>query len=109
MTKNNTKDEKQQIIRGMLQIAVLVELEQGRKYGAQLLVLLSKTPFSSKVGTLYPLLNRMEKAELIRSEWETNESQTPRRYYEISPSGTAKLQMYRAFFNELNNYVKGHR
>jgi len=108
MTKNTNQDEKQQIVRGMLQMAVLVELEASRKYGAQLLVLLSKTPFSSKVGTLYPLLNRMERANLIRSKWEVEESQTPRRYYEVTAQGTAKLQMYRDFLHDLNKYAKGN-
>ncbi len=109
MTKNNFEDEKQQIVRGMLQLAVLVELEGGRRYGAQLLLSLSTTAFSSKVGTLYPLLNRMEKGGLIRSKWETAESQTPRRYYELTAQGRAKLELYRGFLAELTNYVKGKK
>lgn len=91
----------------MLQMAVLVELEHGRKYGAQLLINLSATPFSSKVGTLYPLLSRMERAGLIRSKWETKASQTPRRYYETTVQGAAKLRMYRDFLGQLMNYTKG--
>lgn len=91
----------------MLQMAVLVELEGGRRYGAQLLLSLSTTPFSSKVGTLYPLLNRMEKGGLIRSKWETAEAQTPRRYYEVTAQGKTKLGLYRDFLAELTHYVKG--
>jgi PadR family transcriptional regulator PadR len=104
---NNKQDEQQQIIRGMLQIAVLTELEYGRKYGAQLLVALSKTPFSSKVGTLYPLLNRMEKNGLLSCNWHMTAGQTPRKYYQVTALGQKKLHEDREFLRQIQTYLGG--
>lgn len=104
---NNT--EEQQIVRGMLHIAVLSLLESSRKYGAELLIALDRTPFSSKVGTLYPLLTRMEKAELLSADWHIEKGQTPRKYYRITPLGREKLAQYRAFLSQIQTYLGGKK
>lgn len=106
MSKKETAAEEAQIIRGMLHVVVLARLEQKRKYGAELLIELSKTPFSSKVGTLYPLLARMEKGGLLESDWHIETGQTPRKYYRITKLGKAKLEETRAFFDEIQKYVR---
>ena len=106
--KNNGVDpEKQQIIRGMLHLAVMAELEKGKRYGAELLISLSKTPFTSRVGTLYPLLNRMEKDGLLDSDWQMEPGQTPRRYYRLTKQGQAKLAEYREFLTYIQTYLGG--
>lgn len=102
-----TSGEEQQIVRGMLHIAVLAELDHGRKYGAELLIALDKTPFSSKVGTLYPLLNRMEKSKLLSADWHIEPGQTPRKYYRITALGHEKLQQYRDFLTQIHTYLGG--
>lgn len=109
MTHKNITAEEQQIIRGMLHIAVLAELDSGKKYGAELLMALSKTPFVSKVGTLYPLLNRMEKDDLLSSDWQMKPGQTPRRYYRLTKHGKTKLQEYRMFLEQIQRYLGGKR
>lgn len=106
--KNNGVDpEKQQIIRGMLHLAVMAELEKGKRYGAELLISLSKTPFTSRVGTLYPLLNRMEKDGLLDSDWQMEPGQTPRRYYRLTKQGQAKVAEYREFLGRIQTYLGG--
>jgi len=101
--------EEQQIVRGMLHIAVLSQLEHGRKYGAELLIALDGTPFSSKVGTLYPLLTRMEKSGLLSADWRIERGQTPRKYYRITPLGHEKLTQYRAFLSQIQTYLGGKK
>ncbi len=105
--KHEVSAEQQQIIRGMLHIAVLAELENGKKYGAELLIALSKTPFTSKVGTLYPLLNRMEKDGSLDADWFVSEGQTPRKYYRVTARGKEKLQKYRSFLAHIQTYLGG--
>ncbi|QQS69331.1 PadR family transcriptional regulator [Candidatus Saccharibacteria bacterium] len=109
MTNKNIGNdpEKQQIIRGMLHLAVMTELEKGKRYGAELLISLSKTPFTSRVGTLYPLLNRMEKDGLLDSDWLMEPGQTPRRYYRLTKQGQAKLAEYREFLTYIQTYLGG--
>ena len=42
-------------------------------------------------GMLYPVLHRLEKDGLIRSEWIMSEDSRPRKYYEISAKGKNAL------------------
>ena len=47
-------------------------------------------------GSVYPALRRMELAGLVDSKWETerlaqDEGRPPRRYYEVTPTGTEAL------------------
>jgi PadR family transcriptional regulator PadR len=101
--------EQQQFIRGMLHVAVLAELEHSKRYGAELLIALDKTPFSSKVGTLYPLLGRMERSGLLSADWQIEPGQTPRKYYRITSLGREKLTQYRAFLSQIQTYLGGKK
>jgi len=47
--------------------------------------------FKFKEGTLYPALHRLEKAGLIRGEWQTLPSGRQRRYYHITEKGLRSL------------------
>lgn len=42
-------------------------------------------------GMLYPLLHRLERLGHIRGEWGTSPEGRRRRYYQITPAGTAQL------------------
>ena len=43
-------------------------------------------------GMLYPLLHRMEKEGMIKSEWRSTESGRKRKYYRINKQGKMALQ-----------------
>lgn len=48
-------------------------------------------------GTVYPILRRLEQDGLATSRWESarlaqQEQRPPRRYYVLTPAGTARLQ-----------------
>lgn len=42
-------------------------------------------------GMLYPLLHRLERLGYVRAEWGSSPQGRRRRYYEITPAGTAQL------------------
>lgn len=71
--------------RGTLTIAVLSKL-QSPQYGYSLVQLLEKNNIIIDQSTLYPLLRRLEKQELLISEWELTETR-PRKYYKLSDFG----------------------
>ncbi|MEY9094446.1 PadR family transcriptional regulator [Paenibacillus sp. RC84] len=71
--------------RGTIVIGVLSQLSEPR-YGYSLVPLLEEKGIAVEPGTLYPLLRRLEKQELLESRWDTNESR-PRKYYLLSPFG----------------------
>jgi PadR family transcriptional regulator, regulatory protein PadR len=71
--------------RGTLTLAVLSQLRTPQ-YGYSLVQLLEKSGISMEQSTLYPLLRRLEKQELVTSSWDRSESR-PRRYYVLSEYG----------------------
>ncbi|MGG0657349.1 PadR family transcriptional regulator [Rummeliibacillus pycnus] len=71
--------------RGTLTLAVLSQL-QTPQYGYSLVQSLEESGISIDQSTLYPLLRRLEKQELVSSSWDTAESR-PRKYYILSEYG----------------------
>ncbi|MBW7477340.1 PadR family transcriptional regulator [Paenibacillus oenotherae] len=75
----------QELRRGTIIIGVLSQLSEPQ-YGYSLVAILEAKGISIDPGTLYPLLRRLEKQELLESKWDTNEAR-PRKYYLLSPFG----------------------
>lgn len=71
--------------RGTLTLAVLSQLRASH-YGYSLVKLLEQSGIKIDQSTLYPLLRRLEKQELVISSWDTSESR-PRKYYVLSEYG----------------------
>lgn len=71
--------------RGTLILSVLSQLDQV-KYGYALVQALEEKGIKIDPNTLYPLLRRLEKQELLQSEWEMGESK-PRKYYRRTELG----------------------
>ena len=71
--------------RGTLTLAVLSQLRVPQ-YGYSLLETLVAKNVEIESNTLYPLLRRLEKQELLTSEWDTSEAR-PRIYYKMSDFG----------------------
>lgn len=71
--------------RGTLTLAVLSQLRTPQ-YGYSLVRLLEESGINIDQSTLYPLLRRLEKQELVTSSWDTSESR-PRKYYVLSEYG----------------------
>ena len=76
--------------RGTLVLTVLSALYQPQ-YGYSLVQSLEDQKIPIEVGTLYPLLRRLEAQNLLTSEWETTGTK-PRKYYVISQTGIVVLE-----------------
>lgn len=77
----------QELKRGTLVLSVLSQLKEPQ-YGYSLIVLLQEKGIEIDAGTLYPLLRRLEKQELLESNWDV-ESAKPRKYYKRGKYGNA--------------------
>ncbi len=73
--------------RGTLILCVLSRLDEP-KFGYSLVQELEEKGIPIDAGTLYPLLRRLEKQNLLSSIWELTDSR-PRRYYFLSDTGKA--------------------
>ena len=82
------------LLAGSTTLLVLKFLEDGDKYGYQMveeLLRRSDKTFELKSGTLYPLLHTLEQKGYIEA-WEENAgSARPRRYYHLTDQGHRQL------------------
>jgi PadR family transcriptional regulator, regulatory protein PadR len=70
---------------------VLAALGKGLRHGFDII---DATDLPS--GTVYPILHRLEHANLVRAQWESvlrarEEQRPPRRYYELTGAGAQAL------------------
>ncbi|KOF10015.1 PadR family transcriptional regulator [Planococcus glaciei] len=95
--------------RGTLTLAVLSQLQKPQ-YGYSLVQLLERNGIAMEQSTLYPLLRRLEKQELVTSSWDTTESR-PRKYYVLSEYGKEVFGQLKNEWEktsqELYNLLKG--
>jgi PadR family transcriptional regulator PadR len=85
-------DEKFSAVRkGLLEFAILRIIAGERVYVADMLVKLAETPFATQEGTLYPLLAKLRREELLDHEWVESEAGPPRKYYQLTEKGAAHL------------------
>ena len=61
-------------------------------------------------GTVYPAMRRLERDELIRSNWESQsiadaEQRPPRKYYKITTAGKATLEASRKRYPLLDRLI----
>lgn len=77
-----------QMKKGLLPLYVLQCLQNKEYYGYELIQEL-KNAFGVDVteGTIYPLLIRLMKENLLAHKWVEQPSGIPRKYYAISPQG----------------------
>jgi PadR family transcriptional regulator PadR len=81
-----------QLRKGTLELAILAALQQRTLYGLELLKLLQSLPSTMITeGTLYPLLDRLKRDELVDAQWVQEGDSRPRKYYQLTPPGRQKL------------------
>lgn len=95
---------KQELRRGILVLAVLMQLRQ-EHYGYSLRKALSDTGLDIDEGTLYPLIRRLEKQGLLMSEWR-QDSKRKKRFYWLSESGKNALDAMFEEWQQLNSNIE---
>jgi PadR family transcriptional regulator PadR len=81
-----------QLRRGTVEYCVLALLRDGERYGFELVRKLAGVDgLVTSEGTIYPLLTRLRKDELVTTFWQESESGPPRRYYRLTDAGRAAL------------------
>jgi PadR family transcriptional regulator, regulatory protein PadR len=81
-----------QLRKGALEYCVLALLEEGQRYGFELVRTLSAADgLMVSEGTIYPLLSRLRRDQLVETTWQESESGPPRRYYQLTAAGRRAL------------------
>ena len=89
--------------RGFLQVLVLVLLEKN-KYAYSMIKHLEEKGYALEENTLYPLLRRLEKKDLIKGKWDISKDR-PRKFYVITKDGRAVRNQLLAFWKKQNDIL----
>lgn len=83
------------LVQGTLEMLVLktLALEPNHGFGIALRIeQISKGVFRVNPGSLFPALNRLERAGRIQGEWRSTENNRRARYYILTESGQSALK-----------------
>jgi PadR family transcriptional regulator PadR len=81
-----------QLLKGSLELAVLLAVRKERRYGLQLVELCRDAGLPVSDGTIYPLLSRLKAEGKVDSEWVEGDSGHDHKYYRITAHGKAVCQ-----------------
>lgn len=95
----NIDNTKAQMKKGLLEFCVLAIISEVEMYPSDIIRQLKAAKMIVVEGTLYPLLSRLLKAELLTYNWKESTSGPPRKYYQITNEG-------KGFLSELNDTWK---
>ena len=82
----------EQLRRGTLEMAVLLSVAGGPRYGLEIIRHLEEfTDLVVSEGTIYPILARLTRDGILKAEWVPDEAPHPRKYYRLSDRGRRTL------------------
>lgn len=99
---DNLGQSETQMRKGMLVYCVLLLLKDGKVYTSEIIGALHKAELIVVEGTLYPLLNRLAKDNLLAYEWQESEQGPPRKYYWLTDDGKTLLKELRNTYHRLH-------
>lgn len=81
-----------QLRRGVLEFCVLALLADEERYAYDIVEDLGAMDgLVTSEGTIYPLLSRLRRDELVATQWRESEQGPPRRYYRLTTTGKQAL------------------
>ena len=93
-----------QLKRGLLDVCVLAAIKDEDSYGYQ--IIKDIKPFVEiSESTLYPILRRLESAELLTVRTAEHNGRL-RKYYHITPLGLARIEDFKAEWREIMSIYK---
>ncbi|MFP4091779.1 MAG: PadR family transcriptional regulator [Cyclobacteriaceae bacterium] len=90
-----------QMRKGILEFCILHIISRGEVYASDMLEELTSAKIMVVEGTLYPLLTRLRKAELVDYQWVESTSGPPRKYYTLTDKGREFLKLLEITWLEL--------
>jgi PadR family transcriptional regulator, regulatory protein PadR len=82
---------REQLRRGGLELAILLALSRGPRYGLEIIRHLEEsTDLVVTEGTIYPILARLSRDQMLSAEWR-EEGAHPRKYYRLTGHGRRRL------------------
>jgi PadR family transcriptional regulator PadR len=106
MEPGQTRNVLSQLRRGTVEYCVLALLRGGERYGFELARTLSEADgLVTSEGTIYPLLTRLRKEQLVSTFWRESEAGPPRRYYRLTDAGELALSDFTTEWSRFRDAV----
>ena len=101
----NVENTKAQMRKGMLEYCIMLLLRNRPCYANDIISQLKDADMIVVEGTLYPLLNRLLKDNILKYEWQESTQGPPRKYYSLTMDGEEALNQLNQSWNELAGTV----
>jgi PadR family transcriptional regulator PadR len=95
-----------QMRKGMLVYCVLLLCREGKVYSSEIINRLHEAELIVVEGTLYPLLNRLARDQILAYEWQESEQGPPRKYYSLTEDGRTLLKQLHQTYHRLHMSIK---
>ena len=95
-----------QMRRGVLEYCILLILASGDEYASSIIQKLKDVDIIVAEGTIYPLLIRLKKLDLLTYRWAESTQGPPRKYYMITSKGREQLAGLDAVWDELTRSIE---
>jgi PadR family transcriptional regulator PadR len=93
------------IRKGLLEFLVLKIVGARSVYVPDILRRLAGTEFTTQEGTLYPLLSKLRREDLVFYEWRESDAGPPRKYYRLTEAGKAQLAALDDYWSRINRTI----
>jgi len=94
-----------QLKKGVLELCVLAVLAEHDSYAYEIASRLSDA-IGMGEGTIYPLMRRLQTDGLVETYLVESPAGPPRKYYRLTPAGTASLGSQKAAWTSFNTAVQ---
>ncbi|WP_082043602.1 PadR family transcriptional regulator [Mobilicoccus massiliensis] len=91
--------------RGIVEFCILGLLNKQPQSGLDLSETLHANSLIASEGTLYPLLSRLRKAELVEATWRESTNGRASRYYALTPVGRERLRSFERVWRSITRSV----
>jgi len=98
----NVENAKSQMRKGFLEFPVLLIIGAEATYAPDILKKLKKANLIVVEGTLYPLLSRLKRYELVEYTWQESKTGPPRKMYSITSTGKEVLAQLEESWQKLD-------
>lgn len=101
----NIENTQSQMRKGVLEYCILSIIKRNEAYPGDIIDEMRSAGLQLFEGTLYPLLNRLRKADILSYRWVESTSGPPRKYFNLTEKGKKFHALLETTWNELSSGV----
>jgi len=92
--------------KGVLEMCILAIISRGEVYTSDIIEKLKEAELIVVEGTLYPMLSRLKSAGYLEYNWRESKYGPPRKYYQLTDTGSEFLNNLEGSWGKLVNSVE---